>query len=96
MQDYENMFDENWNYLYDDDWNYIWEEKSNSEELIVKDSNWNILKKWDTIVAIKDLQVKKGSDIKRWDKFKNIKFTDDPKIVESWGWVLKTEFFKKV
>ena len=79
MQDYENMFDENWNYLYDDDWNYIWEEKSNSEELIVKDSNWNILKKWDTIVAIKDLQVKKGSDIKRWDKFKTIKFTDDSK-----------------
>jgi len=62
----------------------------------VKDSNWNILENWDTIIAIKDLKVKWASDIKRWDKFRNIRLTDDANLVESWKMVLKTEFFKKI
>lgn len=33
---------------------------------------------------------------KRWDKFKNIRLTDDTELIESWKMVLKTEFFKKV
>lgn len=59
------------------------------------DTNWNILNDGDTIIAIKDLKVKWAKDIKRWDKFKNIRLTDDEWVVESWKMVLKTEFFKK-
>jgi len=62
----------------------------------VKDANWNILATWDAVMAIKDLKVKWASDIKRWDKFKNIKLTDDSGLIESWNMVLKTEFFKKI
>lgn len=65
-------------------------------DINTKDSNWNILNNWDTIIAIKDLKVKWDKDIKRWDKFKNIKLTDEEWIVESWKMVLKTEFFKKL
>lgn len=65
-------------------------------DINTKDSNWNILNNWDTIIAIKDLKVKWDKDIKRWDKFKNIKLTDEEWIVESWKIVLKTEFFKKL
>lgn len=61
----------------------------------VKDCNWNILQAWDSVVAIKDLPVKGGQNIKRWDKFTKIRLTDDPKLIESWKLVLKTEFFKK-
>jgi len=62
----------------------------------VKDANWNLLQAWDTVIAIKDLKVKWASDIKRWDKFKNIRLTDDEGLIESWKMVLKTEFFKKI
>lgn len=65
------------------------------ENIITKDANWNILSDWDTVIAIKDLKVKWAPDIKRWDKFKNIKLTDEEWIIESWKMVLKTEFFKK-
>lgn len=66
------------------------------DEIIVKDANWKILKAWDSVVAIKDLKVKWSNDIKRWDKFKNIRLTDDVELIESWKMVLRTEFFKKV
>ena len=89
---------------YDDkniDWDN-WERDPNAEdgtiqeeEFVVKDANGNILQEWDAIIAIKDLKVKWAKDIKRWDKFKNIKFTDDPELVLSWKMYLRTEFFKK-
>ncbi len=66
------------------------------DEIIIKDANWNILSNWDTVIAIKDLKVKWAPDIKRWDKFKNIKLTDEEWVIESGKMVLKTEFFKKV
>lgn len=66
------------------------------DEIIIKDANWNILNNWDTVIAIKDLKVKWAPDIKRWDKFKNIKLTDEEWIIESGKMVLKTEFFKKI
>lgn len=66
------------------------------DEIIIKDANWNILADWDIVMAIKDLKVKWAPDIKRWDKFKNIKLTDEEWIIESWKMVLRTEFFKKV
>ncbi len=64
--------------------------------MATKDSNWNELNAWDTVMAIKDIKVKWAPDIKRGDKFKNIKLTDDEWVIESWKMVLKTEFFKKV
>jgi len=92
VKDDKNIDWDNWEYDPNDDWTITWED----EEIIVKDANWNILKDWDTVVAIKDLQVKWAKDIKRWDKFPKIKLTDDPNLIESWQMVLKTEFFKKV
>lgn len=62
---------------------------------VVKDSNGNVLQTGDTVIAIKDIKVKGASDIKRWDKFKNIRLTDDVELIESGKMVLRTEFFKK-
>jgi len=62
----------------------------------VKDSNGNLLESGDTVAAIKDIKVKWASDIKRWDKFRNIRLTDDVELIESGKMVLRTEFFKKV
>lgn len=61
----------------------------------IKDANGNILKDGDTVIAIKDLPVKGGKDIKRGDKFKKIRLTDEEGIIESGKMVLKTQFFKK-
>lgn len=63
--------------------------------MATKDSNWNELKAGDTVMAIKDLKVKWAPNIKRGDKFKNIRLTDDEWVIESGKMVLKTEFFKK-
>ncbi len=64
--------------------------------LEIKDANGNLLQAGDSVVAIKDLKVKWASDIKRWDKFKNICLTDDAELIESWKMVLRCEFFKKI
>lgn len=66
------------------------------DEIIIKDANGVVLANGDTVMSIKDLKVKWGTDIKRGDKFKNIKLTDEEGIIESGKMVLKTEFFKKV
>ena len=83
------------------DWeNYNWEDEMNEdtqdEQIIVKDANWNILQEGDSIIAIKDIKWK-WINIKRWDKFNNIKFTDDETHVYApkQKVYLKTEFFKK-
>lgn len=76
------------------DMSWLLDDEDNTN-LEVKDCNWNILQDWDIVIAIKDLKVKWTSDIKRWDKFRNIKLTDDINLIESWKMVLKTEFFKK-
>jgi len=85
---------DNWEYDPNDDgtWTTTWDEE---EQMVVKDANGNILQEWDTVAAIKDLKVKWAKDIKRWDKFPNIRFTDDEWLIESGKMVLKTEFFKK-
>lgn len=64
--------------------------------LEVFDANGNKLEAGDSVVAIKDLKVKGASDIKRGDKFKNIRLTDDAELIESGKMVLRTEFFKKI
>jgi uncharacterized Zn ribbon protein len=64
--------------------------------LEVVDSNGNTLLAWDSVAAIKDIKVKWSNDIKRWDKFRNIRLTDDAELIESGKMVLRTEFFKKI
>ncbi len=71
-------------------------EDEDTQTLEVVDANGVLLKEWDSVVATKDLKVKWASDIKRWDKFKNIRLTDDSELIESWKMVLRTEFFKKI
>lgn len=97
-KDYEETDWDNWEYNENDDGTSSSTIQDDDEEeiLIFKDSNWVILKWWETVVAIKDLPVKGGKDIKRWDKFKNIKLTDEEGLIESGKMVLKTEFFKKI
>ena len=75
-------------------WDDFWDNSQDNNNVITKDVNWNELQTWDTVIAIKDLKWK-WVNIKRWDKFKNIRLTDEEWIIESWKLVLKTEFFKK-
>ena len=62
----------------------------------VVDTNGNILNEWDAVIAIKDIRWK-WVNIKRWDKFQNISFTDDANLIyiSKHKLYLKTEFFKK-
>ena len=72
-----------------------------SEDIIVKDSNGNILSNGDSVTLIKDLKVKGTSvTLKRGTLVKNIRLTDDAEEVECnadkvKGLVLKTCFLKK-
>ena len=74
---------------------FDWEEEDEVSELEVFDTNSVQLFAGDSVIAIKDIKVKWASDIKRWDKFKNIRLTDDADLIESWKMVLRVEFFKK-
>ena len=73
-----------------------------SDDLIVKDSNGNILGNGDSVTLIKDLKVKGTSvTLKRGTLVKNIRLTDDAEEIECnadkvKGLVLKTCFLKKV
>ncbi|MBN8649666.1 MAG: alkylphosphonate utilization protein [Caulobacterales bacterium] len=76
---------------------------SDEDEIIVRDSNGNILKDGDSVSLIKDLKVKGsgGVTLKRGSVAKNIRLTDDPDEIECnvekvRGLVLRTEFVKKV
>ena len=70
------------------------------ENLIVKDSNGNILQDGDTVSVIKSLKVKGStSTIKQGTTIKKIRLTDDPEEVDckvdGMSVVLKTCFLKK-
>lgn len=73
-----------------------------SEELVVKDSNGNILSEGDSVQLIKDLDVKGTSvTLKRGTVIKNIRLTSNDEEIECRvekikGLVLKTCFLKKV
>lgn len=76
---------------------------SDEDEIIVRDSNGNILKDGDSVSLIKDLKVKGsgGVTLKRGSVAKNIRLTDDSDEIECnvekvRGLVLRTEFVKKV
>ena len=70
------------------------------EELVVKDSNGNILKDGDSVIPIKSLPVKGTSIVlKKGLKIKGIRLTEDSEEVdckaEGTRVVLKTSFLKK-
>lgn len=75
--------------------------ESESEELVVKDSNGNVLQDGDSVTVIKDLKVKGASSaIKKGTKVKNIRLVDgdhniDCKIDGFGAMSLKSEFVKK-
>ena len=75
------------------------EEKTDSDTLIVIDSNGNQLANWDSIIIIKDLKFKWWS-IKQGTKVKNIRLVHgdhniDCKVEGIWAMALKSEFVKK-
>ncbi len=88
------------NFYYDENWNLV-EGTPPEEKEPTLDANGNELQNGDNVVAIKNLPVKGGVDIKKGDKFTNITLTDDPGLINAKSkkngkMILKTEFFKKV
>ncbi|WP_338626598.1 zinc ribbon domain-containing protein YjdM [Clostridium baratii] len=82
---------------------YEWTaESANEDELVVKDSNGNILKDGDSVTIIKDLKVKGcSSALKKGTKVKNIRLVEgdhniDCKIDGFGAMSLKSEFVKKL
>lgn len=72
-----------------------------AEELVVKDSNGNVLHDGDSVTLIKDLTLRGSSTtIKIGTKVNNIKLTDDPAEIDckvnGMEIVLRTEFLKKL
>lgn len=71
------------------------------DDVVVKDSNGNVLANGDSVTVIKDLPVKGTSTvIKRGTLIKNIRLTNNPEQIECnsdkvKGLVLKTCFLKK-
>ena len=61
-----------------------------------RDSNGNLLKDGDSVMVIKDLNVKGGDTIKRGTVFKNIRLSDTPGHILAKNIYIKTEFIKKV
>ncbi|MEA1975540.1 MAG: zinc ribbon domain-containing protein YjdM [Bacillota bacterium] len=81
------------------------EDESNTDVLVVRDSNGTVLQSGDTITVIKNLKVKgSSSDLKRGTKVKNIRLVNDAdgghniecKINGFGGMYLKSEFVKKI
>lgn len=97
------------NYVYHDSIQFVcpdcsleWngDEANTEENLVVKDSNGNILNDGDSVILIKDLKVKGSSIVlKKGTKAKNIRLVDgdhdvDCKI-DGQSFSLKSEFLKK-
>ena len=75
---------------------------SDSDDIVVKDSNGTRLSDGDSVTLIKDLKVKGsgGVTLKRGTLIKNIRLTNDEAEIECnadkvKGLVLRTEFLKK-
>lgn len=84
------------------EWPQAGEEESTGDEVVIKDSNGNVLNDGDTVTVIKDLKVKGlSSVVKVGTKVKNIRLVDgdhdiDCKINGIGAMKLKSEFVKKV
>ena len=69
---------------------------ANTEIEVKKDAYGNVLQNGDSVMVIKDLNVKGGSTIKRGEVFKNIRLGDTPGHILAKNIYIKTEFIKKV
>lgn len=84
------------------EWTLDSENQNSDDELVVKDSNGNILNDGDSVTIIKDLKVKGSSSaLKKGTKVKNIKLVEgdhniDCKIDGFGAMQLKSEFVKKL
>lgn len=72
-----------------------------SEGLVVRDANGNLLQDGDSVTIIKDLKVKGASVLKQGTRVKNIRLVDgdhniDCKIDGFGAMALKSEFVKKL
>lgn len=70
------------------------------EELVVKDSNGNVLSEGDTVFIIKDIKVKGGGVLKQGTKIKNIRLTEGSEGVlgnsdTMKGLSIRSEYVKK-
>lgn len=71
-------------------------ETEEEDQLIVKDSNGNLLADGDDVIVIKDLKLKGSSQvIKGGTKFKKIRLVDGDHDVDCGKIMLKSEFLKK-
>lgn len=84
------------------EWTLDSESQNSDDELVVKDSNGNILNDGDSVTIIKDLKVKGASSaLKKGTKVKNIRLVEgdhniDCKIDGFGAMQLKSEFVKKI
>ena len=68
-----------------------------TNQLIVKDSNGNLLADGDDVLLIKDLKLKGSSEVlKKGTKFKNIRLVNGDHNVDCGKIMLKSEFLKKL
>ncbi len=71
-------------------------EQQDENQLIVKDSNGNILTNGDDVLLIKDLKLKGSSEVlKKGTKYKNIRLVIGDHNVDCGKLLLKSEFLKK-
>ena len=71
-------------------------EEHDDDQLIVKDSNGNLLADGDDVLLIKDLKLKGSSEVlKKGTKFKGIRLTRGDHNVDCGKIMLKSEFLKK-
>ncbi len=70
--------------------------ENDEDQLIVKDSNGNLLNDGDDVLLIKDLKLKGSSEVlKKGTKFKNIRLVNSDHNVDCGKIMLKSEFLKK-
>ena len=71
-------------------------EEHDDDQLIVKDSNGNLLADGDDVLLIKDLKLKGSSEVlKKGTKFKDIRLVRGDHNVDCGKIMLKSEFLKK-
>ena len=78
------------------EWNGNETVETDDDQLIVKDSNGNLLADGDDVLLIKDLKLKGSSEVlKKGTKFKNISLVNGDHNVDCGKIMLKSEFLKK-
>ena len=78
------------------EWNGNEAVEADEDQLIVKDSNGNLLADGDDVLLTKDLKLKGTSEVlKKGTKFKNIRLVNGDHNVDCGKIMLKSEFLKK-